>query len=138
VRVSKVLRTNLVGAALALTFAAGIVSTAQARGEGGGIGGSWSGGGTVSYASGQRERARCQAHFSGEGAAVSVTATCATPSGSVSQSARLRKVGPNTYAGSFFNPQYNTSGSISITVHGNTQSVSLRSASGSANLTLRH
>jgi hypothetical protein len=63
---------------------------------------------------------------------------CATPSGSVFQSARLRKVGANSYAGSFFNSQYNTGGTIHVTVHGNTQSVSLRSSAGSASLTLRH
>jgi hypothetical protein len=125
-----------IGTALAVTLAVSMVAIPEARSEG--IAGSWSGGGTVTYASGQRERARCHAHYSGGGSSVSVSATCATPSGSVSQSARLRKVGANSYAGSFFNSQYNTSGSIHVTVHGNTQSVSLRSASGSANLTLRH
>jgi hypothetical protein len=108
----------------------------EAKAEG--LAGSWSGGGIVTYASGQRERARCHAHYSGDGAVVSVSATCATPSGNVSQSANLRRVGANSYSGSFFNSDFNTSGSIHVTVHGNTQSVSLRSSSGSANLTLRH
>jgi hypothetical protein len=66
------------------------------------------------------------------------SAVKATPSGSVEQSASLRRVGPNSFAGSFFNQQFNVSGSIHITVHGNTQTVSLRSSSGSATLTLRH
>jgi hypothetical protein len=134
----KVLRTSLVGAALASALSLCMVSGAEARGEGGSLAGSWTGGGVVAYASGQRERARCQASYSGGGASVMVSATCATPSGSVSQSARLRQVGANSYAGSFFNSQFNTSGSIHVTVHGSTQSVSLRSSSGSANLTLRH
>ncbi len=134
----KILRshTGKFGLALAATLAVSSVALPEARAEG--LAGSWSGGGVVTYASGQRERARCQAHYSGGGGAVSVTATCATPSGSVSQSARLRRVGANSYAGSFFNGQYNTSGSIYVTVHGNSQSVSLRSQSGSASLTLRH
>jgi hypothetical protein len=121
---------------LAATFAASMAAVPEARSEG--LAGSWSGGGIVTYASGQRERARCHAHYSGGGSSVSVSATCATPSGSVSQSANLRRVGANSYAGSFFNPQYNTTGSIHVTVRGNSQSVSLRSASGSASLSLRH
>src|SRR5271165_1410195 len=109
----------------------------QARSESESLAGSWSGGGTVIYASGERERARCNAHFSGGGSSYSVSATCATPSGSVSQDARIRRTGPNSYSGSFYNSQYNTNGSIHIVVHGNSQSVSLRGGNTSANLTLR-
>ncbi len=137
-KASRVLRTSVasMGAALAATLVFSAVAIPEARSEG--LAGSWSGGGTVVYASGQRERARCRASYSGGGGSVTVNATCATPSGSVSQSARLRKVGANSYAGSFFNSQYNTSGSMHVTVHGNTQSVHLSSGSGSASLTLRH
>lgn len=119
----------------AVLLASAIIAP-QARSEG--LSGSWSGGGTVRYSDGHAERARCRAHFSGGGASVYLSATCATPSGSVEQSAQLRRTGPNSYSGHFFNPQFNVSGSIHISVHGNTQSVSLRSASGSASLTLRH
>jgi hypothetical protein len=110
----------------------------EARGESSSIAGSWSGGGTVTYPDGRRERASCRAHYSGGGSVISLSARCATPSGAVDQSASLRRTGPNNYAGSFFNPQFNVSGSIHVTVHGNTQSVSLHSGSGSASLTLRH
>lgn len=109
----------------------------QARSEAN-ISGTWSGGGIVHYSDGHSERARCRAHYSQSGAHVSLEAHCATPSGSVEQSARLRRVGPNSFAGSFFNQQFNASGSIHVTVHGNTQTVSLRSSSGSASLTLHH
>ena len=134
----KVLRTTLIGAALSSAFTVSVVSFAEARGEGGSIAGSWSGGGTVFYASGQRERAHCRASYSGGGDSVVMSGGCATPSGSVFQSARLRRVGANSYAGSFFNTEFNTAGTIYVTVHGNTQSVRLRSGAGSANLTLRH
>jgi hypothetical protein len=111
----------------------------QARSESRSLSGSWSGGGTVVYSSGHRERARCRVHYSGGGGSrVSVTATCATPSGNISQSASLRKTGPNSYAGSFFNPQYNVSGHISVTTRGNRQSVSISSGQGSASLSLSH
>ncbi len=134
----KVMRASLIGAALVSALSIGIMPAAEARDEGGTIAGSWSGGGMVVYASGQRERAHCRASYSGGGGSVMMSGNCATPSGSVFQSARLRRVGANSYAGSFFNSQYNTSGSISVTVHGNTQSVSLQSSAGSASLTLRH
>jgi hypothetical protein len=132
----KVLHTSLAGLAVASALSVNMVSTAEAKD--GVIAGSWSGGGVVTYSSGQRERARCHASYSGGGASVMMSGSCATPSGSIFQSARLRQVGANSYAGSFFNAQYNTSGSIYVTVHGNTQSVSLRSSGGSASLTLRH
>ena len=134
----RVLRTTIFGAALASALTVSVTSFAEARGEGGSIAGSWSGGGTVVYSSGQRERAHCRASYSGGGGSVMMSGNCATPSGSVFQSARLRRVGANSYAGSFFNSQYNMSGSIYVTVHGSTQSVSLRSNAGSASLTLRH
>jgi len=133
----KVLRKSLVGAALASALCVSVVSVAEAR-DGGGLAGSWSGGGVVVYSSGQRERAHCRASYSGGGSTVMMSGNCATPSGSVFQSARLRQVGPNSYAGSFFNSQFNTSGTIYVTVRGSTQSVSLRSGAGSASLTLRH
>ena len=133
---SRVLPVNLMGAAVAATLAFNLMPVAAAHAEG--IAGSWSGGGVVTYSSGQRERASCRANYSGGSGGVTMSGTCATPSGSASQSAHLRKVGANSYAGSFFNSQFNASGSIHVTVHGNTQSVSLRSAAGSANLTLRH
>jgi hypothetical protein len=129
---SRVARYSKVLAGVVL---AGAILAPQAKAEG--LAGSWSGGGTVVYSDGHREHARCRAQFSG-GSYVSLEATCATPSGSVSQSARLRRTGANSYSGSFFNPQFNVSGSIHISVHGNTQYVTLRSASGSASLTLRH
>jgi len=57
----------------------GIVGPSEA--EPGGLAGSWSGGGWVSFASGSKEKARCHAHYSGGGGSYTVTATCATASG---------------------------------------------------------
>jgi hypothetical protein len=100
--------------------------------------GSWSGGGSVAFASGQQERAKCNAHYRrASGNAYVVTATCATPSGRATQTATLRQVGGNTYRGQFHNSEFNVSGTISVTVGGNRQSVRLMSGSGSASLELR-
>jgi hypothetical protein len=100
--------------------------------------GSWSGGGSVAFASGQHERARCRAQYRRASAtSYTVTATCATPSGSATQTATVRQVGGNTYQGQFHNSEYNVSGTIYVTVGGNRQSVRLTSESGSASLELR-
>ncbi len=129
----KVGRYWVIAAALPL----GLLAVPQARSEPAALAGTWSGGGVVEYITGSRERARCQANYSAGSSTVSINATCATPSGSISQYARLRKIGANSYAGTFFNSQYNTSGSIHVVVHGNNQSVSIASGSGSAALSLR-
>ena len=110
----------------------------QARAEGAALlAGAWKGGGIVEYITGNRERARCQARYSAGATTVSLNATCATPSGSIAQYARLHKTGANTFAGTFFNSQYSTSGSIRVVVHGDTQTVSISSGNGSASLVLK-
>lgn len=114
-----------------------VLASPEARSEAPTLAGAWTGGGIVEYVTGNRERARCHANYSGGTTTVSLNATCATPSGSISQYARLRKTGANSYSGTFFNSQYNTSGSIHVLVHGNTQSISISSGNGSASLSLR-
>lgn len=117
-------------------LAAGLAAGGQAMAQS--LEGSWSGGGSVALASGQHERARCRAYYSRASAtAYTVTATCATPSGRATQTATVRKVGGNSYRGRFYNSDYNVSGTISVTVGGNRQSVRLTSESGSASLELR-
>ena len=99
--------------------------------------GSWSGGGTVTFASGSKEQARCRAHFSRAGRdSYTVNATCATASGRAAQTARVRQVGNNRYSGSFYNSEYSISGVIHIVVHGASQTVQLISNSGSGVLNL--
>ncbi len=102
------------------------------------LSGSWVGGGSVHYSQ-TRERARCRAQYSRvSGTLYKMTASCATPSGRVDQTATLNRVGENQYAGSFHNSQYNVSGSIRVTLRGNSQSVSLNGdggGSGSFSLT---
>jgi hypothetical protein len=107
------------------------------RGAPADLAGSWSGGGWVSFSSGSREKARCRARYVANSEnSYSLSATCATASGSVSQTATLRKAGANSYSGSFHNSQYDVSGTIYVTLQGNSQSVTLSSNSGSASLTL--
>jgi hypothetical protein len=101
-----------------------------------GLSGSWSGGGWVSFASGNKERARCQARYSGGGGSYTLTATCATASGKASQTAQIYKVSGNVYKGSFVNTDYNVHGTIRVKVNGNSQSVSLSGDGASAQINL--
>ena len=99
--------------------------------------GSWSGGGTVTFASGAREQARCRAHYRRAGrSGYTVNATCATASGRASQTATLRQVGENRFSGGFYNSEYAISGVMYVVVRGSSQSVRLSSSSGSAALNL--
>ncbi len=104
--------------------------------EPGGLSGSWSGGGWVSFASGSKEKARCHARYSGGGGSYTLMATCATASGKASQTATIYKVSGSAYRGSFVNSQYNVRGSIRVVVHGSSQSVSLSGDGASAQLSL--
>jgi hypothetical protein len=102
-----------------------------------GLEGAWSGGGSVSFASGSTERARCRAHYQRAGStSYTLNATCATASGRASQTATVRQVGENRYAGSFYNSEYSISGVINVVVHGRSQTVRLNSDSGSAVINL--
>lgn len=97
------------------------------------LAGSWRGSGTVHFSSGASEQARCRATFRPSGArAYDVSATCATQSGTVSQTAFIRGRGSN-YRGTFYNPEFDTSGKIQISVSGSSsQVVRLTSNKGSA------
>jgi hypothetical protein len=109
-----------------------------ARAESGSLAGSWSGMGSIAFASGSKEKARCRAHFAKTGeTSYEMSATCATASAKVDQSASLTKTGANSYVGRFFNEQYNTGGSIRITVSGGSSSVKLSGEAGSAYFSLR-
>lgn len=121
-----------------LSLIASVPATGQpAKKPSAGLEGSWSGGGTVSFASGSVEHARCRAHYHRAGpASYAMNATCATASGGASQTARVRQVGENRYAGSFYNSEYGISGVISVVLHGRSQTVRLRSDSGSAVISL--
>src|SRR5262245_29606654 len=116
----------------------GLVLSEGAKAQSAGLEGSWSGGGSVSFASGQKERAQCRAQYRrASGRSYAVTATCATPSGRATQTAVVHQVGGNTYQGQFHNSEYNVSGTIYVTVSGNRQSVRLSGDGGSGSFELR-
>ena len=96
--------------------------------------GAWSGGGEVAFAAtGSRERARCRAHYNRRTKdSYAMQATCATASGKAAQTATVHRVGENRYRGTFYNSEYDITGTVFVVVNGNSQSVRLTSTSGSA------
>jgi hypothetical protein len=99
--------------------------------------GSWSGAGTVSFASGGTEQVRCRARFNRAGEhSYTVSAICASASGRTAQTAKVRQLSNNRYSGSFYNSEYSISGVINIAVHGSSQTVRLTSDAGSGILNL--
>lgn len=91
----------------------------------------------VRFPSGDSERAQCRASFRKRGgSSFAMTAVCATSSARVEQTAQLQQTGPNRFSGDFQNAEYNVSGSIHITLHGNSLSASLNGGGGSALLNL--
>lgn len=125
-------RAFAVCAVLAATAALDVASASAAE-----LAGSWAGGGSIALATGTRERASCRANYSKIGtSSYAMTASCATASARVDQTATLRKTGANSYAGSFFNAQYNAGGSIYVTVNGGNQNISISGEAGSGQFSL--
>ena len=133
---------STVGTAVVMTLVAWMTAgqVSSKTNSGGTLAGSWSGGGWIAFASGNKERARCRAHYSRAGSnSYELNATCATASGSASQTATVHQTAPNRFAGSFHNVEYNVSGTIYVVVQGSSQSVTLHGDTGSASLVLsRH
>lgn len=122
---------------LAAGFVAGALALPAAEAEQAGLEGSWSGGGHIVLPSGERERARCRASFRRHGSnTYGMSATCATASTRVQQSAQIQHVSGNRYRGEFFNQEYGISGSVRITVSGNRLNASLSGGGGSAEFSL--
>lgn len=131
------IRGTKLGAAMALAGALGAMAFGAAPASAQSLNGTWAGGGTIVYPSGEQERARCRATFRHSGGGVYMHAVCATPSVRVTQSASLSQLTSSTYSGEFTNTEYNIQGSIRIRVHSSSRmSASLNGGGGSAQFTL--
>jgi hypothetical protein len=131
--------TRVVAAAalIALGSLLGATLSATSAVAEGGLEGSWSGGGNVRFNSGKSERASCRASFSKRGgSSYAMSATCATSSGRVTQTAQLTRSGANRFSGDFQNSEYGISGSINISLNGNSLNASLNGGGASANFNL--
>jgi hypothetical protein len=125
-----------VSALAACIACAGLGLSAGADAQAISIAGAWSGNGTVTLPSGSSEKVRCQATFRQSGNSASMSATCASPSTRVKQTAELSRVAANRFSGDFNNPEYGITGSIRIVVNGNTLNASMSGGGGSAIISL--
>ncbi len=99
--------------------------------------GLWRGSGYVNPAEGQRERVRCRVVYRRLSAErYEVTARCATQAVNIDQVGEVRRTGRSSFAGTFYNMEYNVRGRIRVSVKGNQQTVSLNSPQGTGRLTL--
>jgi hypothetical protein len=74
--------------------------------------------------------------FSQRGDSAYMTATCANASTRVNQTAELTRVSANRFSGDFLNREYGISGSIRVTVSGNSMTAALAGGGGTASLSL--
>lgn len=100
------------------------------------LSGTWSGSGSFKPTEGKSEAVRCKITYTPQGAAVAVSAACASASATIRQTGSLTKVSDTKYIGDFYNDEYNVSGRVRVTVHGSSQSVSFSSAKGSGSMNL--
>lgn len=124
------LKAPLAAALLSLTAVSGVAMA------GSDLAGSWSGGGVVTLPSGASEKARCRATFHRAGAHFNMNAVCATASTRIAQTAHLRQTGPGNFAGQFHNAEYNVSGSIQISLSGNSLNAALNGGGGAGRFQL--
>jgi hypothetical protein len=119
--------------AFGLLFAAYVLVAPVKAAIAAGIEGSWSGSGTVTLSNGAREKARCRATFNHAGGRTyAMSATCATASAKVSQTAILSQNTANRFGGTFYNPEFGVTGRIRVIVNGARQTVYLSGSAGHA------
>lgn len=115
----------------------GALATALPAHAAASISGKWRGQGTLVLKSGAKEKFRCQVQYRRiSGQNFSVNARCANGSASFDQTGQLQRVNNTRYVGTIRNTQFNVSGSVAISVSGNSQDVSISSREGSAKITL--
>ena len=95
--------------------------------------GAWRGSGTVTFSDGSQQRATCRANFKPGGGtgAYDAVASCSSQSGTVTQEAFVRGRG-GSYRGTFYNPEFDTSGRIQLSLSGGSMVARLQSNRGSA------
>jgi hypothetical protein len=126
-------KSKAMNGVLSATIAAAAMLALSSVASADGLTGSWRGNGSVTLPSGATEKARCRVSFSKQGGrSYSMNAVCASSSAKVSQTASLQQVGANRFTGDFTNSEYGVTGSINLTLSGNSVSAALNGGGGSA------
>ena len=101
------------------------------------IEGTWSGGGTVRLTSGGVEKVRCRMRYEkSTGRTFVIHVTCSHANGTFRVSGRIVKLSASRYSGRLYSDQYSVSGDVGISVRGTRQTVTAKSAKGTATVTL--
>ncbi len=125
-----------VSACLVAISVAGLTFTANSA-DAASLQGSWTGKGYVSPKEGARESVTCRISYSQEsGTVYGVKATCASPSANIRQTGEVLMVNPNLFVGDFYNPQYDLSGRVRVTISGSSQTVTFSGDHGSGSISL--
>lgn len=125
-----------VSACLVAISAAGLTVAANSA-NAASLQGSWIGKGYVSPKEGARESVTCRISYSQEsGKVYGVKATCASPSANIRQTGEVLMVNPNLFVGDFYNPQYDLSGRVRVTISGSSQTVTFSGDHGSGRINL--
>jgi hypothetical protein len=121
-----------------LAFIVGLLSLSSFRvAHAQSLEGTWNGSGVAKPASGQSERVRCKMTYTRESPKVfGVSATCATTSVKFHQTGKLLMVSPTRFIGDFYNPEYDVSGRVRVTLKGSSQIVNFSGPKGTGSLTL--
>lgn len=102
------------------------------------LSGTWSGSGYVNPKDGKRETVRCRVTYTRESEKVyGVKAVCATTSVKINQTGEVLMVNQRRYVGDFYNPDYDVSGRIRLTLSGSSQTVTFSGRQGHGSMTLR-
>jgi hypothetical protein len=116
-------------------FAVAVFTSSQVRADP--LEGTWSGGGYVEPKDGTRESVRCRITYNRHTSTVyRVTALCASTSTKVHQTGEVLRVNANRYVGDFYNPDYDISGRVRVSISGSQQTVTFSSKRGSGSVTL--
>jgi hypothetical protein len=125
-------------AAAGLLFGALLSAYPVKAATAGELAGSWSGSGNITLSNGAREKARCRASFvPAGGKTYAMSATCATASAKVSQTAILSQNTGNRFGGTFYNPEFGVTGRIRVILSGNRQTVYLSGSAGHATFNMQ-
>lgn len=124
---------------MALTVA-GLSLVTVASAQAGSLQGTWVGKGYVKPVDGERQTVKCQVNFTPQGTrVVALTATCSSTTTKIHQTGQLSMVRPDRYVGDFYNPEYDVSGRIRVSVSGSSMSVTFSGDRGHGGLSLsRH
>lgn len=99
--------------------------------------GTWSGRGYVKPTDGERQNVNCRVTLSPHGTSVvAVSATCTTETTTIHQTGQLTVVRPGRYIGDFYNPEFDISGRIRVSVSGSYMTVDFSGGRGKGSLNL--